>query len=162
MNYSIIRTRLGYFGVAFSKQGIAATVLPKQDLMEVQLELANRLSSEFLVQVKPPKELEKIFTDYFSGRHANLTRLPVDLRGSDFEKEVWKACMEIPFGEVRSYSWIARKIKKYKASRAVGNALGKNPVAPIVPCHRVVSTTGIGGFSAGLAIKRQLLELETR
>ena len=82
---------------------------------------------------------------------------------SAFYRSVWTACAEIPRGEVRTYAWIARKIGRPGAARAVGTALGANPFAPIVPCHRVVrSDGGLGGYSGrgGLATKRRLLEKE--
>ena len=77
-----------------------------------------------------------------------------------FYQAVWKACAEIPKGQVRTYGWIARRIGKPKAARAVGQALGRNPFAPTVPCHRVVGADGnLTGFSApgGVAAKRRLL-----
>ncbi|OGR48188.1 MAG: 6-O-methylguanine DNA methyltransferase [Elusimicrobia bacterium GWC2_51_8] len=80
-----------------------------------------------------------------------------------FQQAVWRACMKIPKGQTRSYKWIAKQIDKPGAMRAVGSALGKNPFAPIVPCHRVIKSDGtLGGFSApgGLASKRRLLRKE--
>jgi methylated-DNA-[protein]-cysteine S-methyltransferase len=80
-----------------------------------------------------------------------------------FCRAVWKACAEIPKGQVRTYGWIARRIGKPKAARAVGQALGRNPFAPTVPCHRIVGADGrLTGFSApgGVAAKRRLLEKE--
>ena len=80
-----------------------------------------------------------------------------------FQQAVWRACMGIPKGQTRSYQWIASEIGKPGATRAVGSALGKNPFAPIVPCHRVIKSDGtIGGFSGlgGLAAKRCLLRKE--
>ena len=82
---------------------------------------------------------------------------------SRFEQSVWKACATIPKGEVRTYGWIAQKIGKPKAARAVGSALGRNPFAPIIPCHRVLrSDGGMGGYSGlgGIAKKKNLLKKE--
>ncbi len=82
-----------------------------------------------------------------------------------FQRAVWTACMEIPAGETRSYKWIAERIGKPGAARAVGSALGKNPFAPIVPCHRVIKSDGsVGGFSGpgGPAAKAALLKKESR
>ncbi|MFP4400911.1 MAG: methylated-DNA--[protein]-cysteine S-methyltransferase [Candidatus Woesearchaeota archaeon] len=163
INYSIIKTKLGFFGLAFNDNGIIGTVLPKPEKMEVQMELAKMFKNskeEYLVQKKPEPKMEKIFQNYFSGKKVDLTNLPVDVTGTDFEKNVWAACLAIPYGEVRSYGWIAEKINRKKASRAVGNALGKNPVAPIVPCHRVIGNDNLGGYSSGLSLKRKMLELE--
>ena len=80
-----------------------------------------------------------------------------------FQQAVWRACMEIPAGQTRSYGWIAKKIGKPGAVRAVGSALGRNPFAPVVPCHRVIKSDGtLGGFSApgGLKVKIKLLKKE--
>ena len=80
-----------------------------------------------------------------------------------FQQAVWRARMSIPEGQTRSYMWIAQRIGKPGAVRAVGNALGKNPFAPVVPCHRVIKSDGtLGGFSApgGLKAKRALLKKE--
>jgi methylated-DNA-[protein]-cysteine S-methyltransferase len=80
-----------------------------------------------------------------------------------FYQAVWKACAEIPKGQVRTYGWVAKRIGKPKAARAVGQALGKNPFAPTVPCHRVIGADGrLTGFSAagGVAAKRRLLKRE--
>lgn len=82
-----------------------------------------------------------------------------------FQQAVWRACMEIPAGQTRSYKWIAARIGRPGAVRAVGSALGKNPFAPAVPCHRVVKSDGsIGGFSGpgGVKAKLKLLESERR
>jgi len=79
-----------------------------------------------------------------------------------FQQAVWRAAMAIPYGETRSYSWIAKRIKNPKAGRAVGQALGVNPIPIIIPCHRVIDATGgLGGFSGGLGMKKRLLALET-
>jgi O-6-methylguanine DNA methyltransferase len=81
----------------------------------------------------------------------------------DFYQAVWKACAGIPRGEVRTYGWIAKKIGKPGAARAVGRALGANPFAPVIPCHRVVRADGsLGGYSGrgGIRAKKRLLERE--
>ncbi|MBI2982428.1 MAG: MGMT family protein [Deltaproteobacteria bacterium] len=83
-----------------------------------------------------------------------------NLDATPFQKRVWTALLEIPRGEVRSYAWLAKKIGRPGACRAVGNALAKNPFAPGVPCHRVVASSGIGGYTGGLAKKRRLLKKE--
>ena len=80
-----------------------------------------------------------------------------------FQRAVWLACMAIPKGQTRSYKWIAERIGHPQAFRAVGTALGRNPFAPVVPCHRVIKSDGtLGGFSApgGLKTKRKLLKSE--
>ena len=80
---------------------------------------------------------------------------------SEFEKSVYKAILKIPSGEVRTYGWVAKAIGRPKASRAVGNALNKNPYSPIVPCHRIIRSDGsMGGFALGLKMKKILLKRE--
>ena len=98
---------------------------------------------------------------YFSGESVDFGRYDVDLSGyTEFERKVYAATRRIPPGEVRTYGDIARAIGKPGASRAVGNALGKNPACIVIPCHRVVASDGLGGFTGGLAWKRRLLHLE--
>ena len=99
--------------------------------------------------------------DYFRGKPIDFGD-KLDLSsGTEFQKKVWESCRSIPYGQTRSYGWIAKQIGKPRASRAVGNALGKNPVPIIVPCHRVLTGNGsLGGFSGGLSTKRHLLKLE--
>jgi methylated-DNA-[protein]-cysteine S-methyltransferase len=99
---------------------------------------------------------------YFAGRLQKFT-LPLDLRGTPFQKAVWGALLGIPYGETRSYSDIAVAIGKPAAVRAVGLANGANPVSIIVPCHRVIGKSGdLVGYGGGLERKRALLHLEAR
>ncbi len=98
---------------------------------------------------------------YFTGRKVEFPDT-LDLSvATDFQREVWDATRLIPYGETRSYTWVAEQIKKPRAVRAVGQALGRNPLPVIVPCHRVLTSNGgLGGFSGGLEMKRFLLRLE--
>jgi len=99
---------------------------------------------------------------YFAGTLRKFT-LPLDLRGTPFQKGVWEALLEIPYGETRSYSYIASAIGRPAAVRAIGLANGANPVSIIVPCHRVIGKSGdLVGYGGGLERKRALLELENR
>jgi O-6-methylguanine DNA methyltransferase len=98
--------------------------------------------------------------EYFSGQRREFT-FPLDLRGTDFQRACWQALLAIPYGETRSYADIARAVGKPTAFRAVGMANNRNPVAIVVPCHRVIASDGsLCGYGGGLDIKRQLLELE--
>ena len=107
------------------------------------------------------KEAEDAFHKYFAGTLKRFN-LPLDISiGTPFQQKVWTLLKDIPFGQVRSYKWVAEKMGMPKASRAVGNANGKNPIPIIIPCHRVVRTNGnLGGFSSGIDIKKHLLEHE--
>ena len=87
--------------------------------------------------------------------------LPIKLKGTDFQKKVWNELLKIPYGATRSYFDIAKNINKEKALRAVGTAIGKNPLLIVVPCHRVINKNGnLGGFACGLEVKKKLLEIE--
>lgn len=98
--------------------------------------------------------------DYFAGRRTAFD-LPLDFRGTDFQKSVWHALLTIPFGETRSYRQIAEAVGRPTASRAVGAANGRNPISIIAPCHRVVGANGtLTGFAGGLEAKAFLLKLE--
>lgn len=98
--------------------------------------------------------------EYFAGERRSFD-LPLDFRGTDFQKSVWAQLLAIPFGETRSYGEIARNLGNPTASRAVGAANGRNPISIIAPCHRVVGASGsLTGFAGGLETKAFLLKLE--
>jgi methylated-DNA-[protein]-cysteine S-methyltransferase len=98
--------------------------------------------------------------EYFAGRRHEFT-FPLDLRGTDFQLACWRALCAIPYGETRTYSDIARAVDKPNAFRAVGMANNRNPIAIVVPCHRVIAYDGtLCGYGGGLDVKRKLLELE--
>jgi len=107
------------------------------------------------------ERLRSDFQAYFSGEEVNFD-YPLDLDDfTPFQRAVWAAMRTIPYGETRSYEWVAEQISKPRAARAVGNACGKNPLAIVQPCHRVVGCDGrLGGFSGGLDLKKALLKLE--
>ena len=98
---------------------------------------------------------------YFSGRLKEFGQETEFLSGTAFERAVWRCLKEIPYGETRSYGWLAEKVGRPKATRAVGQALSKNPIPIVFPCHRVVESDGsLGGYSGGTEKKRRLLALE--
>lgn len=98
--------------------------------------------------------------EYFKGSRKEF-KLPLDLRGSEFQKKVWQELMKIPYGKTESYKSIAEKTGGVNYVRAVGKANSSNPVPIIIPCHRVINSNGkIGGYSLGLHLKERLLELE--
>jgi methylated-DNA-[protein]-cysteine S-methyltransferase len=87
--------------------------------------------------------------------------VPLDFKGTEFQKSVWQALLTIPYGETRSYGAIARQIGRPMAVRAVGAANGRNPISIIAPCHRVIGSGGaLTGFAGGLAVKERLLGIE--
>lgn len=130
----------GVFGLVFGEQG--ATGPAVSTLARGHLEAARAA-----------------LADYFAGRPPQLPAL--DLRGSPFQLTVWRALLQIPFGELRTYGELAEALGRPGAALAVGVANGRNPVAILVPCHRVVAAGGrLGGYSGGLEVKRRLLAHE--
>jgi O-6-methylguanine DNA methyltransferase len=98
--------------------------------------------------------------EYFDGKRHEFS-FPLDLRGTEFQLACWHALLAIPFGETRSYANIARAVGRPQGFRAVGMANNRNPIAIVVPCHRVIASDGtLCGYGGGLDIKRKLLELE--
>ena len=160
--YTVLETTWGWIGVVEGSRGVKKVVL----LVPEQHELVERVRQEFPGAVRTPagsKRVEKEFKDYFAGEAVSFTA-QLDWTGhSPFEVAVWRAAKTIPRGSTKTYRWLSNQIKRPKAQRAVGGALGKNPFPLIIPCHRVVrSDRSLGGFSApgGTAVKRRLLELE--
>lgn len=102
----------------------------------------------------------ELLDSYFRGKPIR-SRVDLDLRGTDFQRRVWSEVSKIPYGKTLTYKKIAYAIKRPKASRVVGNAVGSNPVPLIIPCHRVVRSDGsLGGYAYGTSLKRKLLEME--
>lgn len=116
---------------------------------------------EILRKGASPSLIIKELGEYFENGKDDFTQKMSLTKGTEFEKKVWLTLQEIPFGETRTYKWLAEKVGKPNAFRAVGQALGKNPLPIILPCHRIIESDGsIGGYSAGTDIKRRLLDKE--
>ncbi len=108
----------------------------------------------------PNQRAAKQLLEYLAGKRRDFD-LPLDLRGTEFQLAVWRALCAIPYGETISYAEQARRVGRPNAPRAVGAANGANPIAIIVPCHRVVNADGkLGGYGGGLPLKKRLLALE--
>ena len=158
--HTVFKTKRGWIGVLASKIGLRAVTLP-QTTQGKALNSLGKQAKQATLSPELFKDLERRLQDYYSGKKITF---PYELDFSDateFQKQVWEATRLIPYGETRSYGWLARQIGKPLAARAVGQTLGKNPFLIIVPCHRVIgSDGGLGGFSGGLEIKKSLLEIE--
>ena len=104
----------------------------------------------------------KLLDLYFAGGPINFVELSVQLaHATDFQQQVWNTIRQIPYGEVRTYQWIADQIERPKSVRAIGNAVGANPASILIPCHRVIRSDGtLGGYGGGIDRKRRLLTLE--
>src|SRR5713226_7335797 len=162
MHETIFKTDWGWVGVAATDRGVRAVVLPKASRLAVERDLrsisSNGTSGVATFHLKAAKEA---ITAYLEGKVRSFD-LPLDLDGHpSFRVKVWEVLRTIPYGRARSYGWVARKVGKPRAARAVGAACGANPVPLLVPCHRVVAGDGsLGGFSGGLSNKKRLLKLE--
>jgi len=177
IKYVIFQTKWGYFGLAGTEYALCGTCLPLSEPEKVESQLLKNLSlmnressieypvSQFESDKDLFKPLQEQITAYFEGACVNFSPdIPVDLDGfTQFFGLVLTACREIKFGQTISYSELAKKVGRPAASRAVGNALAKNPLPLIIPCHRVVRSDGsLGSFSApgGKKLKEKLLNHE--
>ena len=116
--------------------------------------------ANWIESTQPFQAVIEQLLDYFSG-HRQRFELAFKAEGTPFQKSVWRALLEIPYGQTTSYGAIAQKIGKPQASRAVGAANGQNPIPIIIPCHRVIGKSGdLTGFGGGLEVKEKLLQLE--
>jgi len=135
-------------------------------LGRVSVEHAEGIVQEIHLGVRRPptahqSPIARDLARYFAGKPVDLGGYRVNLFGfTEFERKVYEATRKIPPGEVRTYGEVAAAIGNAGASRAVGNALAKNPACIVIPCHRVVGTNGLGGFTGGLEWKQKLLRLE--
>jgi methylated-DNA-[protein]-cysteine S-methyltransferase len=158
--YTIFHTDDGWMGLLGSTNGLQRVTLPRHSREEV-VGLITAIASEAVINDNPFTDLAGRLRAYFSGDKVEFPD-KLDLSGATaFQRDVWKAAREIPYGETRSYGWLARRIGRPKAARAVGQALASNPFPVIVPCHRVLAGDGSpGGFSGGIKMKSYLLRLE--
>jgi methylated-DNA-[protein]-cysteine S-methyltransferase len=108
-----------------------------------------------------PKNFIRELSLYFEGSVSHFRQQIKFLTGTEFEQDVWSRLKDVPFGETRTYKWIAEKVGRPAAVRAVGRALSKNPIPIVIPCHRIIESDGsIGGYSSGVDRKRRLLDME--
>ena len=155
--YCSFPSPLGTVLIAATEKGLCSVKLGE----EGPRLLAEEFSAAELVEGELSELKAKILS--FIAGEANLARLPLDIRGTVFQRRVWDELRRIPRGETRTYREIARAIGAPDAVRAVGSACGANPVALVVPCHRAVRTDGgLGGYAWGLRRKKKLLALEKK
>lgn len=158
----IFQSPWGWMGVAESSKGIRAIVLPKRSKRAVESDLSKRGNEPW--QQGDSLRLESVrsqLLDYLAGRRDTFD-VSLDLsQGTSFQRQVWRTLQRVPYGKLRSYQWIASRVGGPHYARAVGNAVGANPLPIVIPCHRIVAhDASLGGFSGGLSMKRKLLSLE--
>ena len=151
-NMFYYRTSIGLIGIAENGRSITNLWFPGENGPENALEKETSLLEETYGQL----------VGYLSGEREEFT-VPLDPSGTPFQRTVWKCLLTIPYGQTRSYGEIARNIGSPLASRAVGMANNRNPIAILIPCHRVIGANGkLVGYAGGLDIKKSLLDLEER
>ena len=158
MHYAVFETPDGWIGALATARGLKCLTLPTASASDAQAALS-----------PPPAACQDAayFSDliadlrrYFSGEPVVFS-IAIDIDGAPpFRRRVWQATRNIPWGETRSYGWLAAQAGQPRGARAVGQAMAHNPVPIVVPCHRVVGARGLGGFGGGLDVKRRLLALE--
>lgn len=155
--YKIMPSPVGELKLVASDKGLVAVLwendkpkrVPLHDLQE---------NDRHPILLKTEQQLN----EYFACKRKKFS-VALDMRGTRFQNDVWNALLAIPFGETRSYGQLAKQLGKPLASRAVGAANGRNPVSIIVPCHRVIGSSGkLTGFAGGLDTKAHLLDLEKK
>jgi methylated-DNA-[protein]-cysteine S-methyltransferase len=163
MLHALISTACGWVGITYSDRGVWRLTLPVRSMKEAK-GLLGIGSAAHLHNGDDTGSLRSQVADYFSGKRVGFD-CKLDLSGSTpFQRQVWKTAMEIPYGQVRSYKWVAEKIGRPSACRAVGHALATNPLPLVIPCHRVIRNDGkpggFGGRSGNVQTKLMMLSLE--
>lgn len=158
----IFKSPWGWVGISETAKGIDAIALPQRSKRAIEFGLRTMAGEAF-----EPGESARLeaarrqLLDYLAGKRDTFD-IPLDLsRGTAFQRRVWRTLQRVPFGKLRSYQWIAARVGGQRYARAVGNAVGANPLPIVLPCHRIVAQdASLGGFSCGLPMKRKLLTLE--
>ena len=153
--YSALDSPVGPLTIAISDRGLAVLAFGR----ELPAKLGGQ-SVQWRESVPATADVRRQLKEYFAGERRDFD-LALDLRGTEFQRDCWEALLGIPYGETRSYGEIARTVGRPNAYRAVGQSNHHNPVAIIVPCHRVLASgTELGGYGGGLPTKAFLLKLE--
>jgi methylated-DNA-[protein]-cysteine S-methyltransferase len=157
LSYKVSPSPIGPLKLVASNRGLVGILWENDNPRRVLLsELVERPEHPVLVRT------ERELNEYFTGMRSGFT-VPLDMRGTPFQRQVWEALLGVPLGETRMYGQLAIQLGNPKATRAVGAANGRNPIAILVPCHRVIGHSGkLTGFAGGLDAKAYLLKLERR
>jgi methylated-DNA-[protein]-cysteine S-methyltransferase len=154
-------TDLGWMGAAVSPRGLAMLTVPRPTRQAALDELRTHYSTAVLAEEEILGDLPYRLRRYLAGERVGFPQALDLAAGTPFQQQVWQVLLRIPAGETRSYGWVAAAIGRPKAARAVGQAVGANPINIIIPCHRVVGSNGsLTGYGGGLPLKQRLLDLE--
>ena len=161
-DYRVFETAWGWCAAARGELGVCAFVLPRESQQAAEEELRSRVPGAVSVP-GGMSGLARQVTRYFEGKRVDFEADLDFTAGTPFQRRVWEAVCAVPYGQVRTYQGLAMAIGRPQATRAVGTAVGRNPIPLLVPCHRVVrGDGGLGGFRAhgGVKLKRAMLEME--
>ncbi|MFW1755064.1 methylated-DNA--[protein]-cysteine S-methyltransferase [Acinetobacter wanghuae] len=155
LNYLYMHSPVGRLQLVADEQALVAVLWECEKANRIRLhQLVENQNNIILI------ETQKQLSEYFQGYRQRFD-LPLKLNGTAFQQQVWRALLNIPYGETRTYKEIALAIGNLKAVRAVGTAIGRNPISIIAPCHRVIGASGkLVGFAGGLENKERLLKIE--
>lgn len=159
---TLFKSRWGWMGITETGKGIDCIALPQTSKQRAIAVLREQAPDALVMEPSPQLDIAQTqLLDYIAGTR-RIFDVPLDLsRGTAFQRQVWRALLRVPYGKLRSYQWVASRVGGRQYARAVGNAVGANPLPIIVPCHRIVAHDAtLGGFSGGLPTKRKLLTLE--
>ncbi len=161
ISYLNLKTRIGDMWIGSTPRGLFWVQFGPVDSEALRDFFKDRDGIAFAKGGEMVEQAGRELLRYLAGRLSRFS-VKLDLTGaSTFSKKVWRTTRKIPYGQVRTYAWLADKIGEPNSARAVGGALGRNPVPIFIPCHRVVGSHGsLGGFGAGLNVKERLLALE--
>lgn len=158
IHYSFHKTQFGNALIASTLKGVYHVSFPQEEHLSIET-IQHLLSSNEIAE--HADSLHQQVADIIDNKTKDKTTIVLDVVGSDFQQKVWQAVMLIPYGETAKYHEIADKIGKSKAVRAVGTAIGKNNIAILIPCHRVICSSGkLGGYRWGTNLKKKILETE--
>ena len=164
LHYDLMETRLGWMGLLSSAKGARRTTLPLASPEECVSSLGDEIES---AEWSPERfeGLKSLLAAYFEGEPVSFRDEPIDVAdASPFLQAAWTACRSIPYGETRTYSWLAARAGSPRAARAAGQCMARNRLPIVVPCQRIVASDGgLGGFGRDgdqLELKRALLDLE--
>ncbi len=160
-SFAAFKTSLGWVGVALTPRGVARLSYPAEHMARALDAVAWAGGGEPAGQDPRVAWLAEELEEFLQGKPVQFSVAPDLSAGSPFQRRVWAALTKIPRGETRTYQWIARRLGRPTAARAVGAAVGANAIPFVVPCHRAVGSDGsLCGFAGGLALKRRLLAME--
>jgi methylated-DNA-[protein]-cysteine S-methyltransferase len=167
LNYLIFNTGLGWVGVIGSEDGLKRLTLPQaspEHVWRVFDESSSKWRDTVVSEAQADYfgDLPDRIRDYLDGKSVSFAD-KLDLgQATSFQRQVWKTTQSIPYGQTRSYAWIASRVGMPRASRAVGQAMARNPLPIVIPCHRVVGSDGsLVGFGGGTHLKQRLLRIES-